>query len=631
MQPFQQKLEKLKPHWLPLTLLVTIALGIYAPSLRHDFLSNWDDSLYITANETVRGITADHLKTAFSRFFVGNYAPLHIISYMLDYELWGMKAAGFILTNILLHLGNGLLLYRLLISATFSRLTSFTAAVIFLSHPVQVESVAWLSQRKNLLALFLFLSALSLYRSYALAPSPAKNRYMPYLLSLLAFSGALLTKSAAVILPALLLLHDFCYLPAHAARKRLADKLPFVLLAMACAGITILAQQADVNNMQGGGAVPYHGGSPFSTLLTMMPVVLLYLKLLFVPTSLSEVYTVQIRQSLDGSVMSGAVVLVVILAGGVLLYRRRKELAFWYWLAIICILPVAQIVPLITLINDRYLYFPMLGIATLAAYVVTTAPAVLLRSARSSMAQPVTAALVVLLIAPLPWLSLKRAEVWQNAVTLWNDTVQRSPSLDVRFAQADAYHGSGDLQSAAALYRQILIQDPGHRKTLRNLAMLYMTEKNFPAARPLLETLTQRYPDYIFGFIALGNACYMSGDLAAAEHSYRTALRLNPEQPEVFQLLGTILLAQRSLGEAALYLKKALQSTPGNPDLFYSLACLYSLENDIPEALRNLESALRLGYRNSRSLLTNRELNNIRNSPGFSQLLNSYHFTTQMP
>ncbi|HEY6838921.1 MAG TPA: hypothetical protein VI389_09280, partial [Geobacteraceae bacterium] len=149
--------DKVKPHFWPAVTLLVIAVAVFGRTLGHDFLTNWDDHTYVTHNETIRGITSGHLKAAFTSLYVGNYAPVQIISYMLDYTLWGLRPAGFHGTNLILHALNGLLVYLFVFRISGRRAWAFPAAVLFLVHPAQVESVAWISQRKNLLAMLFFL------------------------------------------------------------------------------------------------------------------------------------------------------------------------------------------------------------------------------------------------------------------------------------------------------------------------------------------------------------------------------------------------------------------------------------------------------------------------------------------
>src|SRR5208337_146549 len=159
-------LRKIRSHIMPIAVLVGITLVVYAASMGHKFLLNWDDSIYVVNNESIRGLSWVHLKEAFTQFYGGNYAPIQIISYIVDYTLWGLRPAGFIFSNVLIHIINGVLFYVLLVYLTRRKALGFLAAFIFLLHPVQVESVVWISQRKNLLAMLFFLVSFLFYIDY---------------------------------------------------------------------------------------------------------------------------------------------------------------------------------------------------------------------------------------------------------------------------------------------------------------------------------------------------------------------------------------------------------------------------------------------------------------------------------
>ena len=617
--------ERLKPHAIPLLLLCLVTLAVYAPSLHHEFLTNWDDNKYITANEAVRGFTFAHIASAFSSFYVGNYAPLQILSYMLDYEIWGLRASGFILTNILLHLTNGLLFFRLLHMHAFSRLAAFVAVFIFLLHPVQVESVAWISQRKNLLAMLLFLLSFICYVAYTRRQSGEKGHTSSYLIALAAFSGALLAKSVAIVLPAALLLYDYCYVPGAGTKKSLVDKIPFLLIALLVGVVTILAQRYDING--GGGRTGYYGGGPYQTFLTMLPVMLLYLKLLLFPVELSALYSPEIMTGITLKVVGAGLIVMLLIAFGIRLVRSNRPAAFWYLLFFLCLAPVAQIIPLVTLINDRYLYFPLLGAAALSGFLVSLVGSTQPVPGLSLLNERYRRFFCLLLIVPLlalPYLSLQRAAVWQNAVTLWTDTSQKVVSNETLYDLADAYLGRNDQETAQKLLRTVLDRDPLHRHALSSLALLYMQKNNVVAARTLLLKLTAAHPNFALGFQSLGNNYYMRGDLPLAEKNYRQALKIKPDMPQTLVALGNILLARRALTEADSSLTKALRLDSRNPHLYYSLACLRSLEGDAAAALTHLETALRLGFRNKEAIIANSELNSINQRPEFNTLMRNY-------
>ena len=352
--------DKVRPHLLPAVLLLVITAAIYCRVLGHDFLLNWDDNEYVLDNDAVYGISISHIQRVFGSYYVGNYAPVQMLSYMLDYELWGLWPGGFLLTNILLHFLNGLMLYGLLFTIYRDRLLAATAAAIFLFHPLQVESVAWISQRKNLLAMLFFLLA---WRGYiAFRDKEGRHAWYYYAGALAAFLLALLSKSVAVIFPLVILLYDRCFYPPG-RRQRLADKLPFIALATLTAALALRTQSVEC----GCGRVPFghYGGSVLATMLTMAPVWCRYLGMLFWPANLSAMYDPAIHKTID---MPVALALLLLAGAGyicLMLLKADRRTGFWPLLFLIGFLPVSQIVPLVTLMNDRYAYFPLLGAAVM--------------------------------------------------------------------------------------------------------------------------------------------------------------------------------------------------------------------------------------------------------------------------
>ncbi len=309
--------EKVKgSRYIPVVLLMAVTLAIFFPALKHEFLVNWDDQQYVTQNPSIMGLTLENVKTAFTRNFSGNYAPIHLLSYMVDYEIWGLKPSGFIFTNILLHAINGALLYLLIVKMSGESIPAFFASLLFLLHPVQVESVVWVSQRKTLLAMTFFLIAMLWYVEYKKdkQASPWRSKVF-YGLSLIALVLASLSKSVVVIYPLVVLLYDICFDEKRNLSSLLIDKIPFVAVSVFTANLAIGTHNAQTV----GGVTTYHGGTLYTTLLTMMPVLASYLRLVFWPSNLSAFYDPPVRTTIDAGVVAAGVFCIVLIAFGVLL------------------------------------------------------------------------------------------------------------------------------------------------------------------------------------------------------------------------------------------------------------------------------------------------------------------------
>ena len=510
---------RLSPHLLPLAILLVLVVAVYGQVWDHSFVVNWDDNVYVTGNETAHGLTLPHLRAAFTRFFVGNYAPLQIVSYMIDYDLWGLKAGGFLATNVLLHAASGLLFYALVVRLHGRRLWAFVAAFVFLLHPVQVESVAWVSQRKNVLAMVFFLLALLLYRGYC-AGGP--GRRLAYAGALASFVLSLLAKAVVVVLPLILVCLDLCFLERGAWRRRLLDKLPFLLASAGVGILTLVSQDAAM----GGGRSEYWGGSLTTTLLTMVPVAVRYLGMVLWPRGLSPAYAQPFKEGVDGAVALSALILLALASATVWLFRRDRRIAFWPLCAGISFLPVSQVVPLVTLMNDRYLYFPLLGAAALAG-----AGASLARDHLGRSGQRPALVATALLLLPLPYLSHRQAAVWADTTTLWRHAVRVEPSCSLAWLgfghslMTDGYPREA-LQAMLRAYELY----PEDEDTLLNLGILYNRLQDPRAGRPYLQHLLRINPRTWRGYLALAESYRATGEPAAAEEADRRARSLRSEE-----------------------------------------------------------------------------------------------------
>ncbi|HTG82122.1 MAG TPA: tetratricopeptide repeat protein [Geobacteraceae bacterium] len=619
-------LDRLKRHIIPLLALLAATFAVYWQTLGHEFLLTWDDQKYVTDNVAVRGFTWAHLKTAFTAFYVGNYAPLQIVSYMADYTLWGLRPSGFILTNIVLHALNGLLYYLLVLRLGGRRIWAFFASFIFLLHPVQVESVAWISQRKNLLALLFFLISFLLYTAYRQAGTgevttsnsqlETQNPKLLYVGSIAAFLCALLAKSAAVVLPPLLLLYDHCFVPKERRRRWLADKTPYVLAAGGVAVLAWISQQEEL----GGGRRGYHGGGPFGTFCTMLPVFVRYLGMLAWPTNLSAIYTPPVKSGADGGVALAALLLALAAAGLFLLYRRRRDLFFWgaaFWVGLA---PVAQIVPLVTLMNDRYLYFPMLGGAALVAGGGMAAVERVAVPYRRWLGGALSLVLLV-----LPLLSFQRSRIWHDSLTLWSDTVAKAPTSPLtNFSLASTHQMNGRPDDAIPYYRRALELDPADRDTLINLSNLYLDKGEPDAALPYIRRLVEDHPNFTGGFLARAHYCFLTGNLPGAEADCLRAVQLEPGNGLALRYLGVTYRLEGKIGPAREAVLRALAAGGESPELRFELARLDAAAGDNGAALAHLESAFRLGFRDRRTLDACRELDLVRGTPECRRLLETY-------
>lgn len=595
-------------------ILVALTVAVYARTLGHDFQMSWDDNWYIVYNESIQGFSWQNLVTIFSSIYQANYAPLQMLSYMLDYSLWGLNPGAFALTNFVFHALNGVLLYRLLSSLHGERLLALVASALFLVHPLQVESVAWISCRKNVLSLFFLLLAWEAYRRYR-AAEPGRGG-MAYLASLAAFVLSLMAKSTTLVLPVILMLYDVCY-PTGEGRLRLRDKVPYAVAALVFA---LLSMHVQTHDFQGGIREPYHGGSPLATVYTMLPVFCLYLWRLVWPAGLSAIYNPPIHTTPDGVVIAAGLLLAAVVWGGFRLFRTDRRLGFWFLFFWIGLLPFAQIVPILWLITDRYVNVSIIGPCVLAG-----AGAVYLRNRLGAGSRRILYGVLVLWVGALAVASFQRVGVWRNSLTLWSDAVAREPDTPrVWEHYAEALRSFGQIDASRRAYERILLSQPDNTGMLAGLGDLYTEIGELDKGQALLNRLLAIRPDYVVGWASLGTNYLKRGNYAEAEKAYKRAQALQPDAWQVQVFLGDLARAQGHLEQARAHYRQVESRGKGNADIAYNLACVEAMAGDVDAGLAWLEKALQRGYGDYEKMNVDQQISALWKDPRFNLLLERY-------
>lgn len=605
--------EESKKHITLVVVLAVLTFAVFYRILGHSLLLNWDDYDYVINNEMIRGLTWAHIQRAFAQSYFFNYSPLHMISYMVDYTMFGgIRPGGFFLINLLLHTSNGLLLYFLVFRLSGKKTLSFAASFIFLLHPVQVESVAWLSQRKNVLSmLFFLLSFLSYVRCKE--KGSAGRRAFFYGCSVLAFILALLAKSAAIVLPVILVLYDLCYLARGGRGRWLLDKIPYLAASALMAVATVKSQSSLVQ----AGTETFHAGGPLETFYTMLTVLARYLGVLFWPTQLSVMYMPPVRFRIDSAVVWSAVLLVLLVTVGFVLYRRDRKLLFWYAISFVGLIPVSHIFPLPTLMNDRYLYYPLVGASVCLAAFVNFVP-----SASAVRYRKAAAVAIGATLCALPLLSWQRVSVWRDDTTLWRDVTLKEPRMPLAWASLGmSLYDAGRREEALKAYLQALAVDPNYQLALNNIGGLYNELGEREKARHYLIRQVQLFPEDFKGYMNLGDNYQRSGEPQKAEAMFLKALVLNPGLPNALYALGNLYLGMGRLDLARINLERAAAAVGADPDIEYNLARVESLDGEPVKALRYLRSSLANGFAKMDQLRTDRALDSLRSYPEFKMML----------
>lgn len=554
----------------------TIAFLPFLPVFDNQFV-NFDDTDLLVSNPFYRGLGPGHLGWMVTTFRMGHYMPLTWLSYGLDYAAWGMDPFGYHLTNALLHAANAALFFliatRLLgmampavrTEALGLRLAALSAAVVFAAHPLRVESVAWATERRDVLCAFFYLLAVLAYLNACDRPARARTGRLWYGAAIAAHAGALLSKSMAVSLPVVLLCLDVyplrrlvldrTLLRSAAGRRPLVEKIPFFVLS-AGAGVMALVAIRHIGNLSPLGKLGLLdrlGISAYSLLF--------YLWKTLVPVRLSPLYELPDAMpwwSLRFGLSLAAVVAITI---ALVRLRRRRPALLVVWLSYVAILlPVSGVVqngPQIA--ADRYTYLAGLGWALLAGAGVGALWLALRRARSVSWVAWRLAPLPLMAAVGLGVLTWRQAEVWRTTETLWTHALSASPS-------AMAYEALGNM-----------LADEDRR----------------PEAIALYEKGLRLKPGYGPGHVSLGVALFKEGRVAEAIGQYEEAARLMPASSIPLNNLGTALLAQGRPVEAMERYRQALLRAPGDADIHHNYGRALAGQGRAAEAIEQYREALR--------------------------------------
>jgi len=615
-------------------LLSATIFIIYWQTLNHEFI-NYDDDLYVTDNRQVQdGFTVKSITWAFQSTRASNWHPLTWLSHILDYQLYGLDPAGHHLTNLLFHIANALLLFMILYSMTGALWQSAFVAIMFAVHPLNVESVAWIAERKNLLSTFFWLLTIWAYFRYATKATVGK-----YLLVLFLFALGLMAKPMLVTLPFVLLMLDYWPLKRIQTSKERApleeksksmqtkefshlilEKIPFLALSLASCIITFLAQK------RGGGlqsSVVY----PFQDrLINSLISYIEYLGKIIWPKPLVVLYP---HPGTTLPVWKGivcAIALIAISTLAIKMIRKTPYFAFgWFWY-------LGTMVPVIGIIQvgtqsmaDRYTYIPLIGIFIAVAWGL---PELVQHYRWKKIALTVSMGLFIPVLTFVAW---TQVGYWKNSITLFKHNIENVHSnlpglsyahlnlghalgelnkvdesinhfkdaIKLKPDHVSAYNNlgialskKGEFREAMENFKIALKFKPDHAPAYNNLGMI-LTEKNIlDKAIYNFKEAIKFEPSFAIAHNNLGNTLRKKGVFEEAVVHYKDAIKYKPDFEEPYRHLGNILIRQKKFDEATFYLRKALKMNPQNANTYYNLGLALQNQEKLEEALQAFQKAI---------------------------------------
>jgi len=566
-----------------LLLALLAAAIVFLPCLGAGFLPGWDDDAYILNNPLVKEFSPESVKRIFTSLHRGLYKPLTMFLFSAEYAVAGPNPAVFHAVNLFLHLANCALVFRVAGALAGGVAVPFITALFFGIHPMHVESVAWITECKDLLYTFFFLSSLLGYLKYRETGSP-----VPYLLSMCAFALSLMAKPMGITLPLVLLLMDY-------ARERKADygiirdKLPYAALA----ALFLLGALFSIGSS--GAMFNRNGYSALDDITVAFSGLALYTARAFLPLNLSPIYPYPVKAAgLLPSAYYLAPLACVLLFGSLLyIWRRDRALIFglaFYLLTIAPGLQWLQVAPSIAF--DHYSYIAYIGIF----YIAGTLTARFLGREPSRARRATVIAICVLSAAFYGRAAYARCQTWKTPFTLWNDMLSKYPGNPSAMANRSfAYLASGDYRSALRDINSALKTDPGNADYLKTRAACLSKLGQEELARQDLADAIALSPSSPELYMARGISFSREGRYEEGMKDFRAALNLGQDNALARLNLGWTLSKSGKQEEALAELNKALALNGTLPDALLNRAAIYMASGKPKEAVLDIENALRHG------------------------------------
>jgi len=563
--------------------LVAVTWAVFGQTLAHDFV-NFDDHIYVYENPlVVKGLSTEGIVGAFTHTHALNWHPLTTLSHMLDCQLYGLNAGGHHLTNVILHTISVLLLFLVLSQMTGGLWRSAFVAALFAIHPLHVESVAWVAERKDVLSGVFFMLTLAAYSHYARAPSRSR-----YLLVALLFACGLMSKPMLVTLPFVLLLLDYWPLDkfkdensevGSRLRRLVMEKIPFLALSTCSCLVTLFTQRQGPHAMD---QLPFlwRLNNAFVSYLTYIWQMLWPVRLaVFYPHPNNRLPLVEVT-----------VAIAFLIGVSLLVIRLRQSKPYlvtgWFWY-------LGMLVPVIGLIQvgeqahaDRYTYLPQIGLYIVIVWSIGD----LLLESTSRVRRAIVGVAAAIIIVSLSARAFSQTSYWKNSETLWNHTLSVTSDNDVAHNNLGfLFLRSGELDKAISEFQTAL--DIRSRNTQRhyslgaaliqnNMGNAFARKQLWNEAIGHLQEAARLRPDYADAYFNLGSVLFQQGRIDDAITQWRKALAIRPTDAEAHRNVASALRKQGNVKGAIAEYEQALNITPEDTVALNNLAWILATSSD---------------------------------------------------
>jgi regulator of sirC expression with transglutaminase-like and TPR domain len=546
--------------WLVALFIALITVLVYLPALQNGFV-NWDDDFYIYKNYHIQYINFAFFKWMFTTFHASNWHPLTWLSHALDHAIWGLNPMGHHLTNIILHGLNTFLVVLIIIclinyaNFTLSPLIKGNPSIIagaftgllFGIHPLHVESVAWVSERKDLLYAFFYLLSILSYLKYTSSQRREFSRhpsvvthYWWYSLCVIFFILSLMSKPMAVTLPAVLILLDIYPLErlnlksAFTSRQKvLIEKIPFIVLSLASSVITIIAQKT------GGAVAPLETFPPIDRILVAFSAICFYLLKIVWPSNLAPLYQYPSNISFLTLKYMGSLILVVcITAFCIWLWKRHKVFLVAWAYYIVTLLPVSGIIQVGSQsAADRYAYLPSLGPFFLVGLaIISIWKSINLRQHTSKYLKLFFLISLISLAGFLSITTVKQIKIWRDSLTLWNYELELFPedAPKAYYLRGEAYEKLGNYNQALDDFKKSIELNPYYESGYMGRGILYAKSGNYQQAIEDFDHAIRINPNDSDLYYNRGLSYKLIAKYQKAIQDFDKAIQLNPQNIDAY-------------------------------------------------------------------------------------------------
>ncbi|MFH1004560.1 MAG: tetratricopeptide repeat protein [Bacteroidota bacterium] len=570
-------------------ILLIITCCALLPSLKNNFI-NLDDPQYLTENPIVKNLNAENIKAIFSEQFVGNYQPLTMLSYMIEYKLFAMNPVGYHLMNLIFHLLSTLLVFLIIKKISENNLIAFITSLLFGIHPLHVESVAWISERKDVLYGFFFLWSLYLY---ILHTKQEKQFGKYFLFSLLLFICSIISKAQAVVLPVVFFAVDFL-MKRKFTKKTILEKIPFFLLAIVF-GLIAVKVQSSAGAMQTFQYFPFHERILFSCYAMMT-----YLHKLILPINLSCFYPYPETNDKINTVWVyiSPVVLLVLAFLISKFFRKSNIILFGVFFFLITIIFVLQLLPIgDALYADRYTYIPSIGLFFIAANYFS--PFIKNKTAT---------AIATVYLLWFCFLSFQQTKVWHDNITLYTSAIDNGYKAAIIYNnRGAAFSDIKNNECALKDFTSLVELKPRYPNGWRNKALIHeRLGQNKEAIHSYTEEI-KYYPDDYKNYSGRGAQRALLNDFQGAIADYTKVIELQPKLPDGYYLRSEAFGKNGKLNEAFTDINQAISLSPNYAEAFNNRGIINSMSGKYQDAINDFTKALGIKPDNS-GAYTNRAL-----------------------